>query len=314
MSGIHHVTAISGKAARNLDFYTRALGLRFVKKTVNFDDPGTYHLYYGDEVGHPGTILTFFPWEDAAPGRAGIGLAQQTAFRVPMSSIGFWTHRLLAKGVAYEPLEKRFDEPVLPFKDPDGLSLALVGVSDLEGEPTWTGGAVPAEHAIRGFHGITLMIGDPTGTAAILSDVLGFKEVGWEGPYLRFRAAQGVGDIVDIREAKEFLAGQMGRGSVHHVAFRAVDDAAQAAMARKVLENHGLQHTPQLDRQYFRSVYFKEPGGVLFEIATDAPGFAVDEPVASLGKELKLPPFLEPRRKEIEATLPPLVENLDRVA
>jgi glyoxalase family protein len=313
MSGIHHVTAISGKAARNLDFYTRTLGLRFVKKTVNFDDPGTYHLYYGDEVGHPGTILTFFPWEDAAPGRAGIGLAQQTAFRVPMSSIGFWTHRLLAKGVAHDSLEKRFDEPVLSFKDPDGLSLSLVGVSDAGAEETWTEGSVPAEHAIRGFHGVTLMIGDLTGTAAILSDVLGFKEVGREGPHLRFRAHQGLGGIVDIREAKEFLAGQMGRGSVHHVAFRAVDDAAQAAMARKVVENHGLQHTPQLDRQYFRSVYFREPSGVLFEIATDAPGFAVDEPVASLGKELKLPPFLEPRRQEIEAALPPL-ENLDRAA
>ena len=314
MAGIHHVTAISGKAARNLDFYAKTMGLRFVKKTVNFDDPGTYHLYYGDEVGHPGTILTFFPWEDTAPGRAGTGLAQQTAFRVPMNSIGFWTHRLLAKGVAYEPLEKRFDEPVLSFKDPDGLSLALVGVSDLEGEGGWTDGAIPTEHAICGFHGVTLMIGDSTGTAAILSDVLGFNEVGREGPYLRFRAAQGVGGVVDIRAAKEFLAGQMGRGSVHHVAFRAVDDAGQAGMARKVVENHGLHHTPQLDRQYFRSVYFREPGGVLFEIATDAPGFAVDESVASLGKELKLPPFLEPRRKEIEATLPPLVENLDRAA
>ena len=314
MAGIHHVTAISGKAARNLDFYTKTMGLRFVKKTVNFDDPGTYHLYYGDEVGHPGTILTFFPWEDTAPGRAGTGLAQQTAFRVPMNSIGFWTHRLLAKGVAYEPLEKRFDEPVLSFKDPDGLSLALVGVSDVEGEGGWTDGAIPTEHAICGFHGVTLMIGDSTGTAAILSDVLGFNEVGREGPYLRFRAAQGVGGVVDIRAAKEFLAGQMGRGSVHHVAFRAVDDAGQAAMARRVVENHGLHHTPQLDRQYFRSVYFREPGGVLFEIATDAPGFAVDESVASLGKELKLPPFLEPRRKEIEATLPPLVENLGRAA
>ena len=146
MAGIHHVTAISGKAARNLDFYTKTMGLRFVKKTVNFDDPGTYHLYYGDEVGHPGTILTFFPWEDTAPGRAGTGLAQQTAFRVPMTSIGFWTHRLLAKGVAYEPLEKRFDEPVLSFKDPDGLSLALVGVSDLEGEGGWTDGAIPTDH------------------------------------------------------------------------------------------------------------------------------------------------------------------------
>jgi glyoxalase family protein len=313
MPGIHHVTAISGKAVRNLAFYTKTLGLRFVKKTVNFDDPGTYHLYYGDEAGHPGTILTFFPWEHAAPGCAGIGLAQQTAFRVPRSSIGFWTHRLLAKGVSHDALEKRFDEPVLPFTDPDGLGLALVGVPDAEAEEAWTDGAIPAEHAIRGFHGVTLMLGDSTGTGAILSDVLGFKQAGREGPYVRFRAGQGFGGVVDIREAKEFLAGQMGRGSVHHIAFRAADDAAQAAMARKLVENHGLQHTPQLDRQYFRSVYFREPGGVLFEIATDAPGFAIDEPVQSLGAELKLPPFLEPRRKEIEAALPPL-DKLERAA
>jgi glyoxalase family protein len=313
MSGIHHVTAISGNAGRNLNFYTRTLGLRFVKKTVNFDDPATYHLYCGDEVGHPGTILTFFPWEDAAPGRAGIGLARQTSFRVPMSSIGFWTHSFLAKGVTHEPLEKRFDEPVLSFTDPDGLSLALVGVSDAEAEEAWSNGGVPAEHAIRGFHGVTLMLDDSIGTGAILSDVLGFQQIGCEDPYVRFRAARGFGGVVDIRVAKEFLAGQMGRGSVHHVAFRAANDAAQAAMARKLEENHGLQHTPQLDRQYFRSVYFREPGGVLFEIATDAPGFAIDEPVASLGKELKLPPFLEPRRKEIEAGLPPL-DNMERAA
>ena len=312
MSGIHHVTAISGKAARNRNFYTRTLGLRLVRKTVNFDDPGTYHLYYGDEVGHPGTILTFFSWEDAAPGRAGIGLTQQTAFRVPMSSIGYWTHRLLAEDVAHDALERRCNEPVLSFKDPDALSLALVGVSDAEGEEPWIDGDVPAEHAIRGLHGITLMIGDERHRRDLRGRA-GIKEIGREGPYLRFSVAQGVGGVVDIREAKEFLAGQMGRGSVHHVAFRAVDDATQVVMARKLVENYGLQHTPQLDRQYFRSVYFREPGGVLFEIATDAPGFVVDEPVASLGKQLRLPPFLEPRRQEIEAGLPPL-ENLDRAA
>jgi glyoxalase family protein len=220
---------------------------------------------------------------------------------------------LLAKGIAHEALEKRFDEPVLSFTDPDGLSLALVGVSEAVAEQAWSDGGIPAEHAIRGFHGVSLMVGDSAGTGAILTDVLGFKEIGGEGSYLRFRAAQGMGGVVDIREAKEFLAGQMGRGAVHHVAFRAADDAAQAAMARKLVENHGLQHTLQLDRQYFRSVYFREPGGVLFEIATDAPGFAVDEPVAALGKELKLPAFLEARRQEIEAALPPL-DNLERAA
>jgi glyoxalase family protein len=306
MSGIHHVTAISGQAARNLDFFTRTLGLRFVKKTVNFDDPGTYHFYYGDEVGHPGTILTFFPWEHAAPGRAGVGLTQQTAFRVPVGAIGYWTHRFIEKGVAYEPLEKRFGEPVLSFGDPDDLSLALVGVAGAEREPTWSNGDIPAEHAIRGFHGVTLMLEDAAPTGAVLTDVLGFAEAGRDGPSVRFRAGDGIGGVLDIREAKGFLPGRMGRGSVHHVAFRAADDAAQAEMARKLRDTHGLQPTEQIDRHSFRSVYFREPGGVIFEIATDQPGFAIDEPVASLGHDLKLPAFLEPRRKEIEAVLPPL--------
>ena len=307
MSGIHHVTAIAGSAGRNLDFYTRTLGLRFVKRTVNFDDPGTYHLYYGDDVGHPGTILTFFPWEDAAPGRAGVGLAQQTAFRVPAGSIGYWTHRLIEKGVAHDTLEKRFGEPVLSFTDPDGMSLALVGVAGAEAEPAWTGGEIPAEHAIRGFHGVTLMLQEAAATGRVLTDVLGFADAGREGSLVRFKAKDAaVGGVVDIREAKGFLGGSMGRGSVHHIAFRAADDAAQAAMARKLTQAHRLQPTDQKDRQYFRSVYFREPGGILFEIATDAPGFAVDEPVASLGRDLKLPPFLEPQRKKIEAVLPPL--------
>jgi glyoxalase family protein len=306
MSGIHHVTAISGKAERNLDFYSHVLGLRFVKKTVNFDDPGTYHLYYGDKVGHPGTILTFFPWQHAAPGRGGVGLAQQTSFRIPASAIGYWTHRFIDKGVAHEALEKRFGEPVLSFTDPDGMSLALVGVAAAESEPAWEGGGVPADHAIRGFHGVTLMVDDAARTAAVLRDVLGFKDAGNDGPLSRLHASAAIGGVVDLREAKGFLAGRLGRGSVHHIAFRAPDDATQAEMARKLVAEHGLRPTPQLDRQYFRSVYFREPGGILFEIATDDPGFAVDEPVESLGRDLKLPPFLEPRRKEIEAVLPQL--------
>jgi glyoxalase family protein len=306
MSGIHHVTAISGQAVRNFDFYTHVLGLRFIKKTVNFDDPGTYHLYYGDRVGHPGTILTFFPWEHAAPGRGGVGLTQQTAFRIPSSAVGYWTHRFIAKGVAHEALERRFGEPVLPLTDPDGMSLALVGAAGAESDPAWTGGDIPAEHAIRGFHGVTLLLDDGARTAAVLRDVLGFQSAGQDGPLARFHASEAVGGIVDIRQAKGFLAGRQGRGSVHHIAFRAADDASQAAMARKLVADHGLPPTHQLDRQYFRSVYFREPGGVLFEIATDDPGFAVDEPVETLGRDLKLPPFLEGRRKEIEAVLPEL--------
>jgi glyoxalase family protein len=306
MTGIHHVTAISGKAARNLEFYTHVLGLRFVKKTVNFDDPGTYHLYYGDSEGHPGTILTFFPWEHAAPGRAGVGLAQETAFRVPASSIGYWTHRFVEKGVTHQALEKRLGEPVLPFKDPDGLILALVGAAGAEAEPAWQASDIPTEFAIRGFYGVTLLLEDASPTASVLTDVLGFNKAGEDGPLIRFRASETIGGYVSIREAKGFLAGQLGRGSVHHIAFRAADDTRQAEMAHKLVANHGLRPTQQIDRQYFRSVYFHEPGGILFEIATDQPGFAVDEAFDSLGRDLKLPAFLEPRRKEIEAVLPPL--------
>jgi glyoxalase family protein len=306
MSGIHHVTAISGKAERNLEFYNHVIGLRFVKKTVNFDDPGTYHLYYGDRVGRPGTILTFFPWEHATPGRAGVGFTQQTAFRVPAGSIGYWTHRFGEKGVTHETLEKRFGEPVLSFTDTDGTNLALVGAAGAESEPAWQGSDIPAEHAIRGFHSVTLMLDDGARTAAILRDVLGFRKIGQDGSVARFHASEEIGGIVDIREAKGFLAGHLGRGSVHHIAFRVADDASQAEMARKLVAEHGLRPTHQIDREYFRSVYFREPGGILFEIATDSPGFAVDESVESLGHELKLPPFLETRRKEIEAVLPEL--------
>jgi glyoxalase family protein len=308
MSGIHHVTAISGKAVRNLDFYTHVLGLRFVKKTVNFDDPATYHLYYGDSEGHPGTILTFFPWEHAAPGRAGVGLTQETAFRVPASSIGYWTHRFVETGVRHEALEKRFGEPVLPFKDPDGFISALVGAAGAETEPAWQTTEIPTEHAIRGFHGVTLLLEDVSPTASVLTDVLGFNQAGEDGPLIRFHATEAIGGYVDIREARGFLAGRLGRGSVHHIAFRAADDTRQAEMAQKLVANHRLRPTHQIDRQYFRSVYFREPGGILFEIATDQPGFAVDEALDSLGRDLKLPAFLEPRRKEIEAVLPPLEE------
>jgi glyoxalase family protein len=307
MSGIHHVTAISGKAARNVDFYQRVIGLRFVKKTVNFDDPSSYHLYYGDEVGHPGTILTFFPWEHAAPGRGGVGWTQQTTFRIPARSIGYWTHRLIEQGVPHQPLERRFDEPFLAFTDPDGLSLALVGVPGAESEPIWTGlGHIPEEHAIRGFQGVTLLVERSEPTAAILQDVLGFKDAGRAGSVRRFRANSAIGGVVDLHEAQGFLSGQLGRGSVHHVAFRAPDDATQAEMASRLITDHHQHVTHQLDRKYFRSVYFREPGGILFEIATDDPGFTVDEAVEALGHDLKLPRFLESQRDEIAAALPEL--------
>lgn len=302
-SGLHHVTAFSGPPTRNLDFYMRVLGLRFVKKTVNFDDPGTYHLYYGDETGSPGTILTFFPVEHAAPGRIGTGETQETAFVVPKGSIGWWTHRFVAESVDHDAPVHVFGDTVIAFRDPDGMRLALVGVDDAGEAPARVAGGVEPAHAIRGFHGVTLLLREAAPTAAILTDVLGLREVGREGALIRFAGDAKVGGSVTLREA-DVARGRPGTGSVHHIAFRAADDSAQAAMAGKLRATHGLGVTEQRDRQYFRSVYFREPGGVLFEIATDVPGFAIDESVDALGTSLKLPPSLEAHRSEIEASLP----------
>jgi glyoxalase family protein len=305
--GIHHVTAIAGPARRNLDFYSGALGLRLVKKTVNFDDPSTYHLYYGDGAGEPGTILTFFPWERASAGSLGVGETQETSFRIPAASLGYWTHRFIDKGVVHQALEKRFGESALAFRDFDGTRLALAAIPGIENEPGWNAGEIPAEHAIRGFHGVSLLLEDAGATGAILTDVLGFSAGDREGSTQRFRIADAtVGAIVDLRAVGGFPRGRQGAGSVHHVAFRAADDADQAEMAPKLADRHRLRATEQKDRNYFRSVYFREPGHVLFEIATDPPGFGVDEPVATLGQALKLPPFLEQRRADIEAALPRL--------
>ena len=306
---IHHVTAIAGDPVKNVGFYTRDLGLRFVKKTVNFDDPSTYHFYYGDETGHPGTILTFFPWTNAAAGRRGAGETCQTTFRIPQRSIGYWTERFIEKGIPHDTPEKRFGQSVLPFTDQDGMALALVGVADAENEPGWSNGDIPSEHAIRGLQGVMLLLDSAQKTVAILTDVFDFREVAREGSVIRFAATGDVkGSVVDIHEAAGVLRGHQGRGSVHHIAFRAADDVQQAQMTEKLIHTHGRHPTEQKDRKYFRSIYFREPGGVLFEIATDIPGFAVDEPVEALGRDLELPIFLEPRRKEIEGMLPVLEE------
>jgi glyoxalase family protein len=304
-SALHHVTAIAGPARRNLDFYTRTLGLRLVKKTVNFDDPGTYHFYFGNQAGAPGTILTFFPWEHAAPGRPGPGETFETAFRVPEGALGFWTQRFIEKGVRHETPVTRFGDKVLAFQDPDGTRLALTAVAGIAGEPAWSDGDVPEEHAIRGFFGVTLLLGDAAPTAAILTDVFGFAADGREGTTERYRAAgAAMGSVVDLRAAGDFPRGRPGAGSVHHIAFRATGDAEQEQMVRRLAEQHGIHTTEQKDRNYFRSVYFREPGGVLFEIATDDPGFAIDEPAETLGQSLKLPRFLEAQRPHIEAVLP----------
>ena len=312
---IHHVTAIAGDPVKNLSFYTRDLGLRFVKKTVNFDDPSTYHFYYGDETGSPGTILTFFPGQTRR--QAGAALAKRarppSVSRCAQSATGL--NVSLEKGILHQKLEKRFGQSVLPFTDPDGMALALVGIADAEHEPGRSNGDIPSEHAIRGFQGVTLLLDSPQKTAAILTDVFGFREIAREGSVTRFAAAGDVkGSVVDIYQAAGALRGHQGRGSVHHIAFRAVDDVQQAQMTEKLIRSHGRHPTEQKDRKYFRSIYFREPGGVLFEIATDVPGFAVDEPVEKLGRELELPDFLEPRRKEIEGALPVLEQAGSRRA
>ena len=305
--GIHHVTAIAGDAQRNLHFYAGVLGLRFVKRTVNFDDPGTYHFYFGDATGSPGSILTFFPWPGAHAGRAGVGQAAVTALAIPPTSLGWWLERLVAHGVRHDmPARRCGGEQALAFRDPDGLLLELVAHPGALAREGWGGGPVPAEHAIRGVHGVTLWEDGLEETSALLTGQLGFRALTSEGNLFRFAAGDAVpGAFVDVRCAPDFWQGTTGVGAVHHVAFRVGDDAAQLAL-RDALAGHGLNVTPPLDRQYFRSVYFREPGGVLFELATDAPGFLIDEPFEALGAALKLPPQYERMRGDLERVLSPI--------
>ncbi|NLE50632.1 MAG: ring-cleaving dioxygenase [Chloroflexi bacterium] len=303
--GIHHVTAIASDPQRNVDFYAGALGMRMVKQTVNFDDPGTYHFYYGDEAGHPGTILTFFPWPGARRGRQGTGQIGATAFSVPVNSLGFWRDRLAELGVE-TATETRFAQDVLIFADPDGMPLELVADSAVGDVPGWEGGPVPAEHAIRGVHSVTLWEADADLTDRILQGALGFTPIDEAGARTRYHIAEpGVGMRVDVLHLPDTAPANGGAGTVHHVAWRTGDrDQQQAWQAR--VSARGLHVTDILDRQYFTSIYFREPGGVLFEIATDPPGFTLDESLESLGSALRLPPWYEERRAMIERVLPPI--------
>ena len=305
--GIHHVTAIASDPQRNVDFYTNTLGLRLVKLTVNFDDPTTYHLYYGDEGGQPGTILTFFPWPGARTGRRGTGQVAATSFAVPEGTLDYWEERLGHHGIAVGRRQKRFDEEVLPFLDPDWMQLELVADAGAAAIAPWEGGPVSPEYAIRGFHGVTLWEKNLEPTVDLLTDTLGFRPVEEAGPRTRFRAAsQGPGALVDLLHLPDGERGWDGAGIVHHVAWRTPDDDQQLAWQQDIATS-GLRVTPVMDRQYFRSIYFREPGGVLFEIATDPPGFMRDEPLEELGTGLRLPAWLEPRRAGVEAALPQLV-------
>jgi len=314
--GLHHVTAITRDAQDNVDFYTKILGLRLVKVTVNFDDPSSYHLYYGDGIGSPGTIMTFFAWPGATPGRAGISQVAATAFRVPPGSMEFWSLRFAHHGVAVEPVSERFGSPVLRFQDTDGMMLELVEDSSARHTPataaSWTGGVIPEAHSIKGFYGVTLVSRFPEKSGAVLTSSLGFRLVDESKGLRRYSlGGEGAGrviDVIDPRTAHDDYhhASSMGAGTIHHIAFRVATDLDHSYFLEK-LEADGRNPSPVMERCYFRSIYFREPGGILFELATDTPGFGIDESVELLGSSLCLPPWLEATRKEIQQALPSLM-------
>ena len=306
VSGIHHITAIAGNARRNHAFYTNVLGLRFIKKTVNFDDPHTYHFYFGDEAGTPGTILTFFPWEGINKGRQGTGMATEIAYSVPPDSLAFWMERLKEFSVKVSASGTRFGEHYLGFEDPDGLPLTLIVPTTGDNRRPWETEGVGAQVATRGFHSITLTLKSVARTAMVLTDILDYKLAGQEGNRYRYVTdAVTNAAIVDLIEAPAVESSYNARGTIHHVAFRVRDEKVLMEFREKVVD-HGLPITDKIDRNYFFSLYFREPGGVLFELATDNPGFTVDEPLAELGSHLKLPPQHERNRAAIEKVLPDL--------
>ncbi|MFL9842916.1 ring-cleaving dioxygenase [Flavobacterium rhizosphaerae] len=303
--GLHHITAIAGDAKKNFDFYSHVLGLHFIKKTVNFDDPGTYHFYFGDSIGSAGTILTFFPWGAGIPqGRRGSGMATEIGYAVPEGSLEFWQQRLDKYNVIYNKPSKRFGSRYLAFTDNDGLKLELIETND--SRTPWETDEIKADVATRGFYNITLTLTNKTATAAILTDIFGYKLVAQEAN--RYRYATDTVEsaaIVDIVELATERRGHVANGTVHHVAFRVKDDATLMYFRDKIAAA-GLNITPQIDRSYFHSLYFREPGGVLFEIATDNPGFLIDETAETLGTTLQLPPQYESHREDIEAHLVPI--------
>ena len=307
-TGLHHLTAIASDPQRNLDFYAGTLGLRFIKQTVNFDDPGTYHLYYGDASGRPGTILTFFPWPTARRGRVGAGQVAETQLAIPTSALAFWIQRLTERQVPFQGPTRRFDsETVLTFTDFDGMPLALVATDAAASLPGWDGGVgVSDAMSVRGMHAVTLWVHRLAETASVLTDALGFREIARSADVVRYAVEDAApGTLVDVKEFPTGPGGSGGAGIVHHVAFRALNDDAEFGIRTQVAAA-GLQITEQIDRTYFRSMYFREPGHVLFELATDAPGFAVDESADQLGESLQLPPQHEHLRDTLRAHLPTL--------
>lgn len=303
--GLHHITAMAGDPVANVAFYTRVLGLRLIKRTVNFDDPSTYHLYFADHVGTPGSVLTFFYWAGQPRGRIGPGQATATTWSVPAASLDFWRARLAAHGVAFTETP-RFGEPLLAFTDPDGLGLEILATSEPDARAPHPHPEIPLAHGLRGFHSTTFTHTDSTRTARLLTEKMGLREVARETNRVRYALGSGgPGAYVDLVAAPGAAPGRFGVGIVHHVAFRVADDETQLA-AQTEWSDAGLSVSPQMDRNYFHSIYAREPGGVLFEIATDVPGFAIDEPVETLGTTLQLPAQYEPHRVEIESSLQPL--------
>lgn len=306
VQALHHITAVSGAPQENLDFYHNQLGQRFVKRTVNFDDPTTYHLYYGDKVGTPGTAMTFFPWRGMRRGRPGNGEVGASAYTIPEGTEGYWIDRLKKAGVSVGAAQERFGAAVIPFHDPAGMQLELI-VDELPSNMIfWEDGPVPLEKAIHGFHSVTLWVDEASRTADLLTNQLGYTLAAEDGARSRFIAgSKDMGHMIDLLERPGQPRAVFGSGSVHHIAFRTVDDAEQIIYQRD-LRTYGMMVTDVRDRQYFHSIYFREPNGVLFEIATDAPGFLYDEAVDELGQSLKLPIWHEPMRDQIEALVAPL--------
>ena len=303
LPGLHHITAIASDPQKNVDFYAGVLGLRLVKITINYDDPGSYHLYYGDEAGSPGSILTFFAWPGGSPGRPGTAQATMTSFSVPEGSLGDWQKRFEQYHIRCERPVRRWDEEALVFYDPDGLQLELTAHLGAEERAAWREGPIPLTYATRGFHSVTLSLKEKTRTARLLTETMGFQLLREEGERSRYVAGeQGTARTVDILTLPHAREGGVGVGSVHHVAWRTPTDEQQQAWQELLLKER-FQVSPVMDRQYFHSIYFREPGGVLFEIATDAPGFTADEPLNSLGTRLCLPDWLEPSRDKIERRL-----------
>lgn len=304
VTGIHHISAIAGAPQPNIDFYTDTLGMRMIKQTVNFDDPYTYHLYYGDSIGHPGGILTFFPWANIKRGHNGTGLVTVTSFIIPEDSLEFWIERLTERTVAFDTPAERFGERYIRLRDDDGSFVELIGSKPPDNYTHWQDSPIIEKNSIHGFHSATLTVPDYESTASVLTDILNFNFINEEGNRYRFKqSGEDSGQIIDVENNPEMGYGRMGKGIVHHIAFRVPDGDIQREIREQIVEA-GLNPTPVINRQYFESVYFREPNGILFEIATDVPGFMIDESEDRLGTELQLPQWYESRRDELTERLP----------